>query len=333
MLVSPRCCWTAPLALLLTFGTLMPLVGCGESGVRQAEDGRLTIVATTGMVADMARQIVGEHGEVIGLMGEGVDPHLYRPTRRDVLQLGVADVIVYNGLRLEGRMGETLARQQSADKHAIAVAELIDTSALVADEEYADAADPHVWMDVRLWSEAVERFAERMTEIDPANADAYRANAEQYLGELTELDRYVRGVVASIPQQHRLLVTAHDAFSYFGSSYDIEVRGVYGISTESEAGTHDINRLVDLVVERALPAVFAESSVPNEPVEAIIRGADSRGHSVRIGGKLFSDAMGTTGTYEGTYVGMIDHNATTIARALGGDAPERGMQGRLSEQR
>ncbi|MFA9477370.1 metal ABC transporter solute-binding protein, Zn/Mn family [Phycisphaerales bacterium AB-hyl4] len=331
MLKFPRR-WIVSLHVLLMMMMTVSLVGCGDGRAGDADDGRLNIVATTGMIADMVRNVVGEHAQVTGLMDEGVDPHLYRPTRSDVLRLDRANVVVYNGLLLEGQMGETLGRLQSADKHVIAVAERLDPALLMEDDEDPDEADPHVWMDVRLWSTVVEQFTEQMAEISPEHAETYRENAERYLAELAELDSYVREVIASIPEEHRVLVTAHDAFNYFGRSYDIEVRGVYGISTESEAGMHDINRLVDFVVERELPAVFAESSVTDRPVQAVIRGAHSRRHNLRLGGELFSDAMGRAGTYEGTYIGMIDHNATTIARALGGDAPERGMQGRLGER-
>ncbi|MEX1015903.1 MAG: zinc ABC transporter substrate-binding protein [Phycisphaeraceae bacterium] len=317
--------------VLLAGVAALGLAGCGERPADGASDGRPEIVVTTGMIADMVRHTVGEHANVTALMGEGVDPHLYRPTRRDVRRLQDADIIVYNGLFLEGRMGDVLEQQRQAGRHVVAVGDWLDEAMLLDDEANAEHADPHVWMDVDLWSRLVDRFGDWMGEVDPDHTDDYRANADRYIAELTELHDYVQQVIDSIPAEHRVLVTAHDAFNYFGLAYDIEVRGVYGISTDSQAGTHDINRLVDLIVERQLPAVFAESTIDDRRVRGLIEGAASRDHTLRLGGELFSDAMGAADTYEGTYIGMIDHNATTIARALGGDAPERGLHGRLGE--
>jgi manganese/zinc/iron transport system substrate-binding protein len=191
--------------------------------------------------------------------------------------------------------------------------------------------DPHVWMDVSAWMKAVEVVARSLGEFDPAHAADYTANAEALNKRLAELDAYARKVIGSIPREQRILVTAHDAFNYFGRKYGIEVRGIQGISTESEAGLQDINRLVDLIVAKKLPAVFVETSVSDKNVRSLVEGAASKGWTVRIGGSLFSDAMGAPGTYEGTYIGMIDHNVTTIARALGGEAPARGMSGGLQE--
>jgi manganese/zinc/iron transport system substrate-binding protein len=186
-------------------------------------------------------------------------------------------------------------------------------------------------MDVAAWMKCVDAVAAALAEYDPPHADDYRANADGYRARLRDLHDYVGGVIGSIPPAQRVLITAHDAFNYFGRSYGIEVRGIQGISTESEAGLDDINKLVDFIVQRKIPAVFVESSVSDKNVRALVEGAQQRGHPLRIGGSLFSDAMGASGTYEGTYIGMLDHNATTIARALGGEAPAGGMQGRLRE--
>lgn len=329
--------WTrlAALAMLLA-----AMVGCGEGGSattagEQAGDSRLgeppyNIVTTTGMVRDIVKQVVGEHGEVAGLMGEGTDPHIYDPTRNDMIKLRDADVIFYSGLLLEGRMTDPLIRIAQRGKPVYAVTNLIDRQYIIEAEDYAGEMDPHVWMDVQAWSKAVEAVAEQMAELDPEHAQFYRDNAESYRQRLNELDSYVRQVIGSIPENRRVLVTAHDAFNYFGRAYDIEVRGIQGISTQSEAGTADINRLVDFLVENNIPAVFVETSVSDKAVRALIEGAQSRGHDVKIGGLLFSDAMGHTDSYEGTYIGMLDHNATTIARALGGEAPEKGWQGKLT---
>jgi manganese/zinc/iron transport system substrate-binding protein len=211
-----------------------------------------------------------------------------------------------------------------------AVTELLDEKFLLEPPEFAGHTDPHVWMDVKGWADAVKVVARSLGEVDADNAAHYLQNAERYVAQLAKLDDYARQALASIPKERRVLITAHDAFNYFGRAYDIDVRGIQGISTESEAGIADINKLVDLLVERRIPAIFVESSVSDKNIKALVEGCKSRGHAVRIGGQLFSDAMGRPGTYEGTYIGMIDHNVTTIARALAGQAPERGLNGKLT---
>ena len=304
------------------------VAGCGAE--READDGRIGVVATTGMIGDVARQVGGEHVRVTVLMGPGVDPHLFNPTRRDVLALQDADVVFYNGLLLEGRMTDVLGQLHDGGRAVYAVAERVDPELRLTPSEYERAYDPHLWMDVGAWAQTVDVVAEVLAELDPEQAEAYRANAEAYRAELAELDGYVRQVIGSIPDEQRVLVTAHDAFNYFGRAYGIEVRGVYGMSTDAEAGVRDLNRLVDYVIERGVPAVFAESTVDDRAVLSLLAGASRRGHAMVLGGELFSDAMGPRNMYEGTYVGMIDHNATTIALALGGEAPEGGFRGRLT---
>lgn len=288
------------------------------------------VVTTCGMVTDIVRNVVGEKGEVAGVMGEGVDPHLYKPTRNDVKQLMEADIIFYSGLMLEGRMGDTFTRVARNGKPVYAVTEEIDPSSLREPPEFEGHWDPHVWMDVIAWAQCVEFVGKALGEFDPPNADYYRENAESYRAELEKLDTYVREVIATIPQDQRVLVTAHDAFGYFSRAYNIPVRSVQGLTTESEPSVDDINELVRFIVERKVGAIFIESSVSEKNIRAVIEGAADRGWKVAIGGELFSDAMGAPKTYQGTYVGMIDHNATTIARALGGSAPLRGMQGKLA---
>ena len=292
--------------------------------------GTSTIATTTGMVADIVRTVAGEHATVNGIIGEGVDPHLYKPTRSDVAALLAADVVFYSGLMLEGKMADTLVQVATSGKPVYAVTELIDERYLLEPDEFAGHFDPHVWMDVRGWMKAVEVVADKLSAYDPPHEADYRANTGRYLAELEKLDAYAKRCIGSIPEKSRVLVTAHDAFNYFGRAYGIEVRGIQGISTESEAGLEDLNRLVDLIVERDVRAVFVETSVADKNVRALVEGAKSRGKSVRIGGYLFSDAMGAAGTYEGTYIGMIDHNVTIVTRALGGEAPERGLSGKLS---
>lgn len=288
------------------------------------------IVTTVGMVTDIVRQVAGERAQVTGLIGEGVDPHLYKATRNDIAALQSADVIFYSGLMLEGKMSDALVRVARSGKPVFAVTELLDEKYLLEPPQMQGHYDPHVWMDVSAWSRAVEAVAHALAGFDAAHAAYYQENARRYQAELEKLHEYVRTVIASIPPRQRTLITAHDAFNYFGRAYGIRVLGIQGISTESEAGLEDINRLVREIVENDIQAVFVETSVAEKNVKALIEGAAARGKNVRIGGTLFSDAMGPPGTYEGTYIGMIDHNATVIARALGGSAPPRGMQGRLS---
>lgn len=293
-------------------------------------DPSYTCVATTGMVADIVRNIAGDNAEVTGLLGEGVDPHLYKLTRSDMAKLLRADVVFYSGLLLEGKMSDAFVRIASSGKPVFAVTEEIEEEYLLEPPEFLGHHDPHVWMDPTAWSRTAGVVADKLaTRIDPDHADEYRASLSVYQSQLADLDTYINRIIGSIPTEHRVLITAHDAFNYFGRRYGLEVLGIQGISTESEAGVREIERLVDILVERQIPAVFVETTVPQRSVKALIAGARARGHEVVIGGNLFSDAMGAPGTYEGTYVGMIDHNATVIARALGGSAPERGMSGKL----
>lgn len=310
---------------------LLATVGCRSSNPRPVAGPtglKIATVATTGMVADIVRQVAGPRASVDGIIGEGVDPHLYKPTRADVARLMEADVIFYSGLLLEGKMGEVL-QGLAKEKPVYAVTASIEESYLLVPPEFKGHPDPHLWMDVRGWMKAVNEVADRLSEFDQSNRDLYQQNSAEYLKQLESLDQYARERFASIPERSRVLVTAHDAFNYLGRAYDLEVIGIQGISTESEAGLVDLNRLVDLLVERKVSAVFVESSVADKNVRALVEGAKSRGHEVKIGGSLFSDAMGPPGTYEGTYIGMLDHNVTTIVRALGGEAPEKGLNGRL----
>ena len=317
------------------------LVGCGSStpeGSPQAGEGEANgpsaypykVVATVGMIADVVRNVAWKKAQVDGLIGEGVDPHLYKPTRGDVVSLNGADVVFYNGLMLEGKMSDVLVRAARGGRPVFAVTEeIMDQGDYVLTDE-ANHYDPHVWMDVRGWIKATEVITTRLGEYDPNNKQFYQQNASPYIAQLNELDRYARNAIASIPESQRVLVTAHDAFNYLGRAYGLEVRGIQGLSTESEAGVKDIEALVTFLVERSIPAVFVETSVADKNVRALVEGAKARGHDLKIGGALFSDAMGPAGSYEGTYIGMIDHNVTTIARALGGKAPEKGMSGKLS---
>ena len=308
------------------------LISCGPEPKEASgnSDGRYQVTATVGMIADIVREVAGEKAEVKGIIGEGVDPHLYQPTSLDVKALQAADVIFYNGLQLEGKMGDVLVRLARSGKPVYAVTEEILGNAdyIITDEE--NQMDPHVWMDVQGWIRAVSVVESALREFDPDNASSYKTNADAYREKLAALDSYAKKSISSIPEGRRVLVTAHDAFSYMARAYGLEVRGIQGLSTESEAGVKDIEDLVAFLVEKRIPAVFVETSVSDKNVRALIEGANARGHKIAVGGELFSDAMGPAGSYEGTYMGMIDHNVTTITRALGGEAPEKGLHGKLS---
>ncbi len=303
--------------------------------VSMAADGKdrkgARVVATTAHVADLVRAVAGERLAVENLLGEGIDPHTYNLTRTDTGKLLAADAVFFNGLLLEGRMTETFQRLAAAGKPVLAVAEALPADRLLSEAE--GSPDPHVWMDPTLWAAALDAVRDALIAFDPAGAEGYRASADAYRTRLGELDAYARKALSSVPAERRVLVTAHDAFSYLGRAYAVEVVGIQGISTESEAGLRRIEELVAMLVDRKVPAVFVETSVTDRNVRALIDGAAARGHRVVIGGSLYSDAMGAPGSYEGTYLGMMDHNVTVISQALGGDAPAGGWQGRLKAGR
>lgn len=313
------------------------LAGCGGNSAPETGSGAsddpppVVAVATVGMVADVVRNVGGDRVEVTQIMGSGVDPHLYKVTRDDVLAITRGDLVFYSGLMLEGKMIDTLEKI-GRSKPVYAVAEQIDPEYLLQPDDLAGHDDPHVWMDASAWGQTVDVVVEALSQYDPEHAEAYRQRGAEYAAEIAELHQYGLERIASIPVARRTLITSHDAFNYFGRAYGLEVIGVQGLSTESEAGLQQINRLVDLIVERQIGAVFVESSVPQKNIRSLIDGAASRGHTVRIGGELFSDAMGPSGTYEGTYIGMLDHNITRVTRALGGEAPPRGMRGQLRSE-
>ncbi|MBC8200692.1 MAG: zinc ABC transporter substrate-binding protein [Planctomycetes bacterium] len=302
-------------------------------GISISANAELNIVATTGMVADITRQVVGEHGTVSALMGEGIDPHLYKPTAADARKIMNADMIFYSGLLLEGRMTDTFLKAARMGKVVFPVTELIEETYLLEPPEFEGHWDPHVWMDVSAWGHAVDAVANALCVQDPSHCNEYKENANEYNKQLKELHTYAINAIASIPPEQRVLITAHDAFNYFGRAYGIEVIGIQGLSTESEAGIEDVNRLVHMLVDKGITAVFVESSVSDRNVNALIEGAKSKGHTVTIGGRLFSDAMGKGGTYQGTYIGMLDHNITTITNGLGGETPDKGFVASVQDER
>lgn len=313
------------LMALLLLTMLLAVAGCGgDAAAETADDGRLSVVTTIGQIADAATIIGGEHVRVTSLMGAGTDPHLYVASIRDVDKLRGADIIFYNGLFLEAQMDGVL-EQMAERQTVVAVSAGIDESELLPSAAYADEFDPHIWFDVTLWMQTVEQVRDALKAVDPAHAADYDANAAAYLEELAALHAYVAEQAARVPADQRVLVTAHDAFNYFGRAYGFEVLGLQGISTAAEAGTADVQDLADFIAERRIPALFVESSVPVRNVEAVQAAVRSRGFEVTIGGQLFSDAMGDAGTPEGTYAGMVRHNIDTIVGALLGSG-EAGEQ-------
>ncbi len=317
--------YTQTLAFLFLFLLLLGIAACGRgdepsaqvSG-SDADDGPLRVVATIGQLGDIAQIVGGDHVQVISLMGPGIDPHLYVASEGDVDTLQQADIIFYNGLFLEAQMAEVF-EQLAARKTVTAVAERIDPADLLDWAQYEDQYDPHVWFDVTLWMKAVEAVRDTYVEFDPDNAAAYQANTETYLAQLEELHTYVLEQGERVPADKRVLVTAHDAFHYFGRAYGFEVRGLQGISTATEAGTADVRNLADFIVERQIPAIFVETSVPARNIEALQAAVASQGFEVKIGGHLFSDAMGDAESGGNTYILMVRHNIDTIVGALLGE--------------
>ncbi len=277
---------------------------------------RINIVSTIGMITDIVRNVGGERVLVRGLMGPGVDPHLYKPSAGDAIRLGNADIIFYGGLHLEGRMAELFEKIELTGKPAVAVSRDIDLARLRQPPEFEGKYDPHIWFDVSLWQSAARTVAAALTALDPNSAELYAANVRVYLAKLETLDQYARRQIATIPASQRVMITAHDAFGYFGQAYGMEVRGLQGISTASEISAADVQGLSEFITARKIKALFVESSVPESTVRAVQEAVRSRGHEVVIGGELFSDAMGAEGTPEGTYIGMVTFNVDTIVKAL-----------------
>ncbi len=306
-----------PASALLGLALLALLAGaCSETpSGRARRHGKLRVVATVGMLADAARAIGGDRVLVHALMGPGIDPHLFKASDADIGRLVDADAIVYVGLHLEGKMTRVFERMRRY-KPTLAIGETLAPERLRTAPGFAGTYDPHIWFDVALWADALVALRDELIERDPAGAAHYRARWRRYDAELRALDRWVRARIAEIPARRRVLITAHDAFGYFGRAYGIEVRGLQGLSTVSEAGLRDLARLLDLIVARRIGAVFVESSVSRRGIEALIAGARARGHSLRIGGTLYSDALGPPGSGAETYIGMVRHNVNAIVEAL-----------------
>ena len=282
--------------------------------------GQMNVVCTTGMVGDLVRQVGGDRVKVTTLMIEGVDPHLFKPTRDDVARILKADLVFYSGLHLEGRMEETFEKLSSKGKSITPVTSEIPEALLLKE---GAVVDPHVWMNPALWASCTQTVSDSLGKKDPEGAAIYAANATRYATQLQSLETTLRSLIATIPDDQRVLITAHDAFQYFAKATGLTVMSIQGLSSSSEAGVADINRLVDAIVTHRIPAVFIESTLSEKNIRAVMEGAASRGFEVKLGGMLFADSMGKAGTPEGTYIGMIEHNVTTITQALGGRIPTK----------
>ena len=288
------------------------ILGCETN---TSDEGEYDIVCTTGMIGDMVQNLVGDSLKVHNLMGPGVDPHLYKATQGDIAKLNGAKVIVYNGLHLEGKMNEIFEKLRKRKK-IIVVSNGLEETELINSTDFVGAQDPHIWFDVALWKKALAAVSLELQKEFPQLVNTIRLNEITYNAQLMALDKYCSDQLALIPDSQRIMITAHDAFKYFGRAYGIEVRGLQGISTTAEFGLQDISELVNFVTEKKIKALFVESSVPQKSIEAVIEGCEKRGHKVVLGGELFSDAMGAANSREGTYVGMVKHNVETIVNAL-----------------
>jgi manganese/zinc/iron transport system substrate-binding protein len=304
--------------LALALLSVAVAAGCGPVQTHQARivDGEtIQVVTTIGMITDAVEHVGGTRVDVEGLMGPGIDPHLYKASEGDLRRLERADVVFYGGLHLEAKMADVLER--IGERRATqAVTDAIPRNRLLSPAQFKGQHDPHVWFDVRLWMLAVGQIRDALVRLDPGSAALYRRNAAAYLSELEQLDAHVRRQAGRVPPRLRVIVTAHDAFNYFGRAYGFDVRGLQGISTAAEAGAGDVQGLAEFIAERRLPAIFVESSVSPRTIEAVREAVQARGWDVEIGGSLFSDAMGNPGTPAGTYVGMVRHNVDTIVAGM-----------------
>ena len=289
------------------------LVSCKKD---TKENGKLNIVTTTTMITDLVKNIGKDHINIQGLMGSGVDPHLYKASEGDVTKLVNADIIFYNGLHLEGKLVEVLKKMGNKTKTPIALAEEIDKTTLIGSDYFASNYDPHVWFNIHYFKQFAEKVATVLSEKNPENATKFQDNKNAYLAKLDALQKTIETTIETLPKEKRILVTAHDAFNYFGKNYGFEVVGLQGISTATEAGVQDVQKLATFIIEKQIKAIFVESSVPKRTIEALQAAVNSKGHDVKIGGTLYSDALGNAGTVEGTYIGMFEYNVNTIVNAL-----------------
>jgi len=303
------------IVLIVVLGLLIAVTSCKNTD-QKSGDGKMYVVATTTMVHDLVKNIGGDRIKSDGLMGPGVDPHLYRASESDVSKLSNADVIFYNGLHLEGKLVDVFEKMNRLGKDIYPVADTIKEGNLIPSADYASSYDPHIWFDINLWKKAAHFIADKLTKHDPKNREYYQSNLKNYISEMDSVQKEINSLIDQVPKDKRILITAHDAFNYFGKAFGFEVVGLQGISTASEAGVRDVQKLADMIVKNKIGAIFIESSVPRRNIEALQEAVKSRGFEVEIGGELYSDALGTRGTEEGTYTGMFMHNVKTIVEAL-----------------
>lgn len=293
--------------------TIILFASCKDAN--KTANGKLNVVTTTTMITDLVRNIGGDSINVDGLMGSGVDPHLYKASEGDVSKLGNADVVFYSGLHLEGKLVEVFEKMGTTT-NTIALAEILDKEKLIGSEYFASNYDPHIWFNIQYWKQLTHYLTTELSKLDPENAGYFEANKTAYLEKLDALESDIKSTIAKLPEEKRILVTAHDAFNYFGEAYGFEVVGLQGLSTATEAGVQDVQNLAKLIIDKKVKAIFVETSVPKRTIEALQQAVLSKGFEVEIGGTLYSDALGNAGTDEGTYLGMFRYNVETIVEAL-----------------
>ncbi|HAV03283.1 MAG TPA: manganese transporter [Chryseobacterium sp.] len=298
---------------ILTLMMSILLTGCTDA---KKDDGNFRIVTTTSMITDLVKNVGGDKVSVTGLMGAGVDPHLYKASEGDVSKLSQADMILYNGLHLEGKLVEVFENMQRQKINTIAISDALDKKDLIGSTLFASNYDPHIWFAVENWEKATQFVADELSKALPEHREEFQANAERYLGALKTLKTELSEEINTLPEEQRRLVTAHDAFNYFGRSFGFDVVGLQGISTATEAGVQDVQKTASYIIDHKVKAIFIESSVPKRTVEALQAAVNSKNHQVAIGGTLFSDALGNPGTPEGTYIGMFRYNVKTIVNSL-----------------
>lgn len=295
--------------IIFVFATVL---GCKNN---KEVNGKLKVVVTTTMLTDLVKNIGGDLIELQGLMGAGVDPHLYKASEGDVSKLFNADVIFYNGLHLEGKLVAVFEKMETQIT-TVALGEFLAKDGLIGSDYFASNYDPHVWFNIQYFKEFSDKVTSVLSEKDPKNAASYTVNNLAFQQELDLLQTTVVKTIATLAPEKRILVTAHDAFNYFGKSYGFKVLGLQGLSTATEAGVQDVQKLSGYIIANKVKAIFIESSVPRRTIEALEAAVLSKGHQVSIGGSLYSDALGDAGSVEGTYVGMFLYNVKTIVNAL-----------------
>jgi len=289
---------------------------CKKEAQKDSTNGKIRIVTTTSQVTDLVKELAGDKVILEGLMGAGVDPHLYKASEGDVTKFFNADAIFYSGLHLEGKLEDVFEKMRHQGKITIAVSDAIVKSDLISSADFASSYDPHFWFSITQWKKVTKYVALKLAKLDAKNAAIYAKKAEKYIEKLSALEKNNALQLESLPKEKRILVTAHDAFAYFGEAYDFQVVSLQGLSTATEAGVQDVQRISSFIIEHNIKAVFIESSVPVRTVEALQAAVNAKGHQVEIGGTLYSDALGNPGTLEGSYIGMYEYNMKTIVNAL-----------------